>query len=198
MKNRRIGSNGLQESYRRRVLIKGLGTAGRGIEDMDVEYLVGPEATRLSRKCRRDRDHNYRSRTQYDRDVEEGKARIRALALMEEISYEVSDDDSRDRIIDAVTKECKTLGYTISCREAALRRTVEAASAITMGAMASRRKWMIDSGCAMDLVSKKELAPEEMELAERVRKISSTRRTGVPHPRPPSTLISRRCPNAPW
>ena len=53
---------------------------------MDVEYLVGPEVTRLSRKCRRDRDHNYRSRTQYDRDVEEGKARIRALALMEEIS----------------------------------------------------------------------------------------------------------------
>ena len=82
---------------------------------MDVEYLVGPEATRLSRKCRRDRDHNYRSRTQYDRDVEEGKARIRALALMEEISYEVPDDEnSREKIIDAVTKECKTLEYTIS------------------------------------------------------------------------------------
>ena len=152
MKNRRVGSNGLQESYRRRVQIKGLGTAGRGIEDMDVEYLVGPEATRLSRKCGRDRDQNYRSRTQYNRDVEEGKARITAAALMEEISYKVSDDEnSRDKIIDAVTKECKTLGYTISCREAALRRTVGAASAITMGAMASRRKWMIDSGCAMDL-----------------------------------------------
>ena len=115
MKNRRVGSNGLQESYRRRVRIKGLGTAERGIEGMDVEYLVGPEATRLSRKCRRDRDHNYRSRTQYDRDVEEGKARIRALALMEEISYEVPDDEnSREKIIDAVTKECKTLEYTIS------------------------------------------------------------------------------------
>ena len=139
---------------------------------MEVKYLVGLEATRLSRKCRKDRDRNYRSRTQYNRDVEEGKARIRALALMEEISYEISDDEnSRDKIVDAVTKECKAFGYTIFCREAALRRTVEAASAITMGAMASRRKWMIDSGCAMDLVSRKELAPEEMELAERVRKI---------------------------
>ena len=91
---------------------------------------------------------------------------------MEEISYEVSDDEnSRDKIIDAVAKECKTLGYTISCREAALRRTVEAASAIAMSVITSRRKWMIDSGCAMDLVSRKELSPEEMELAERVRRI---------------------------
>ena len=48
---------------------------------------------------------------------------------------------------------------------------MEAASAITIDAMVKRRKWMIDSGCAMDLVSRKELAPEEIKLAERVRKI---------------------------
>ena len=49
---------------------------------MTVEYLHGPVAVRLSRKCSRQRDHTYRSETKLDRDVEEGRARIRAIALV--------------------------------------------------------------------------------------------------------------------
>ena len=61
LKSRRIRDNGFQESHRRRIPIKGLGIDGCGIHGMAVEYLVGPEAMRLSRKCRKDRNRDYHS-----------------------------------------------------------------------------------------------------------------------------------------
>ena len=104
--------------------------------------------------------------------MEEGRARIRAIALLEELEYDGSSGEScQERVIDAVARECKELGYTISCREAALRRAFDAASAITLSIQGTRKKWMIDSGCAMDLISKRELRDEETALAERVRRI---------------------------
>ena len=139
---------------------------------MTVEYLHGPMAVRLSRKCSRQRDHTYRSEAKLDRDVEEGRARIRAIALVKELEYDGNSGEScQEKVIDAVARECKELGYTISCREAALRRAFDAASAITLSVQGTRKKWMIDSGCAMDLISKRELRDEEMALAERVRRI---------------------------
>ena len=77
----------------------------------------------------------------------------------------------QEKVVDAVIQECKGLGYTISCKEAAVRRTVNAVSAITVDAMCTKRKWMIDSGCAMDLVSRAELSPGELAMPERVRRI---------------------------
>ena len=172
MIGRPVGRNQLQKSRRQGEKIQGLGHDGRGIYSMTVEYLHGPEAVRLSRKCSRQREHNYRSEAKLDRDVEEGRARIRASALVEELGYEGNSHETyQEKIIDAVARECKELGYTISCREAALRRVFDAASAITLSVQGTRKKWMIDSGCAMDLISKRELRDEEMALAERVRRI---------------------------
>ena len=172
MKGRLTGENGLQSSRRKGEKIRGLGRTGTGIYDMTVEYLHGPKAIRLSRKCSRERNLHYKWGNKLDRDVEEGKARIRAIALVEELGYENSTSEpTQEKIIDAVAKECRELGYTISCREAALRRTTDAASAVTLSTMGARKKWMIDSGCGMDLISKQELNREEMALAERLRRI---------------------------
>ena len=172
MVGRPIGRSQLQRSKRKGEKIRGLGQDGEGIYNMTVENLHGPKAVRLSRKCSRERIHNYKSGTKLDRDVEEGRARIRAIALVEELGYEGSANESnQEKIIDAIARECKELGYTISCREAASRRTFDAASAIMLSAHRTRKKWMIDSGCAMDLISKRELRDEEMALAERVRRI---------------------------
>ena len=69
MKGRPVGTNQLQRSKRREGSIRGLGRDGGGIHGMTVEYLHGPVAVRLSRKCSRQRDHAYRSETKLDRDV---------------------------------------------------------------------------------------------------------------------------------
>ena len=183
MKGRPIGTNQLQRSKRREGSIRGRGRDGGGIHGMTVEYLHSPVAVRLSRKCSRQRDHTYRSEAKLDRDVEEGRARIRAIALVEELEYDGSSGEPcQERAIDAVARECKELGYTISCREAALRRAFDAASAITISVQGTRKKWMIDSGRAMDLISKRELRDEEMALAERVRRIKFNTANGNTSP----------------
>ena len=123
MVGRPVGKNQLHRSKRKGEKLRGLGYDGGGIYNMTLEYLHGPEAVRLSRKCSRERSRNYKSGNKLDRDMEEGRARIRAIALVEELGYERSyNEPAQEKIIDAVARECRELGYTISCKEAALRR----------------------------------------------------------------------------
>ena len=98
---------------------------------------------------------------------------------MEKITYETSGiEPTQEKVVDVVAQECSSLGYTISCTEAVVRRVVEAASAITMSALDVRRKWMIDSRCAMDVISRKELSAQEIDLAEQVRRIKFNTASG--------------------
>ena len=162
---------------------------------MTVEYLPGPGAMRLSRKCRKERNRNYHSGVKHDTDVEEGKARTRALSLVEEITYETSDIEQGNRCRYARMQDARLHPFM---QGGCCGKVVEAAPAITMDVLARRRKWMIDSGCAMDLVSKREFSPEELDLAGRVRKIKFNTATGSTRLRQRSILTLTLSQNALW
>ena len=171
---RRIGP--MSEERRRKTArgVRGLGFDGRGIVGMSVTYHEGPIAIRMSRKCNRNRNTQFTSGVKLDPDVEADRARVRAIALMEEVRLEKREsDDQRELgvITEIVVDECRELGITINAGEAAVKKTVEAASAIAWRSRTMRRKWMIDSGCAMDLISERELLPEELAMAKRVKNI---------------------------
>ena len=108
-----------------------------------------------------------------DPDVEADRARVRAIALMEEVRLEKRESENQRElgvITEIVIDECRELGIT-NAGEAAVKGTVEAVSAIAWRSKTMRRKWMIDSGCAMDLISERELLPEELAMAKRVKNI---------------------------
>ena len=93
---------------------------------------------------------------------------------MEEVRLEKRESESQRElgvITEIVIDECRELGITINAGEAAVKGTVEAVSAIASRINTMRRKWMIDSGCAMDLISERELLPEELAMAKRVKNI---------------------------
>ena len=171
---RRIGP--VSEERRRRIVrgVRGLGFEGRGTVGMSVTYHEGPIAIRMSRKCSRSRNTQFTSGVKLDPDVEADRARVRAIALMEEVRLEKRESENQRElgvITEIVIDECRELGITINAGEAAVKRTVEAVSAIAWKSRTMRRKWMIDSGCAMDLISERELLPEELAMAKRVKNI---------------------------
>ena len=171
---RRIGP--MSEERRRKTVrgVRGLGFEGRGTVGMSITYHEGPIAIRMSRKCNRSRNIQFTSGVKLDPDVEADRARVRAIALMEEVRLEKRESENQRElgvITEIVIDECRELGITINAGEAAVKKTVEAVSAIAWRSRTMRRKWMIDSGCAMDLISERELLPEELAMAKRVKNI---------------------------
>ena len=171
---RRIGP--MSEERRRKTArgVRGLGFEGRGIVGMSVTYHEGPIAIRMNRKCNRNRNTQFTSGVKLDPDVEADRARVRAIALMEEVRLEKRESDNQRElgvITEIVIDECRELGITINAGEAAVKKTVEAVSAIAWRSRTMRRKWMIDSGWPMDLISERELLPEELAMAKRVKNI---------------------------
>ncbi len=174
---RPIRRSGPMELSRRQKLwrgVRGLGKEGDDKRALDITYHLGPIAARTDRKCTRNRNRNFKSGVVLDPDVEADRARVRAIALMEEVRLEKKESEKRREvsvITEIVIEECKEHGILVDAGEATARRTVEAVTAIARGTWALRRKWMIDSGCAMDLVSERELTQEEMALSKRVKSI---------------------------
>ena len=70
---RRIGPMG--EERRRRIArgVRGLGFEGRGTVGMNITYHEGPIAVRMSRKCSRSRNTQFKSGVRLDPDVEAGR-----------------------------------------------------------------------------------------------------------------------------
>ena len=125
--------------------VRGLGFDGRGTVGMSITYHEGPIAQRLTRKCNKQRNLNFKSGVKLDPDIEADRARVRALALTEEVRLEKQEAESEREIniiTEIVVEECRDHGITINAEEAVVKRVVEAASAIALGTHAIRRKWM--------------------------------------------------------
>ncbi|CAE7457726.1 RE2 [Symbiodinium natans] len=168
------GRERVKKSNRR---VKGLGSDETGIAGLDICYWIGHPADKMIRKCKNVHRKGYEHDVKRHPVVEEAKARLRGISLAEEVVLDLlageqgEEGKTASRLAERIVEECRRIGIVDERFRVDSRDEGQPAVSAQQCLPPVMRRWMIDSGCAMDLIAEADLTQDEKELAIEAKKV---------------------------
>ena len=157
--------------------VKGLGSEETGIAGLDICYWKGHTADKMVRKCKNVHKKGYVHDVKRYPVIEEAKARLRGISLAEEVVLDIlageQGEEGRDalRLADRIVEECRRIGIVDERFRVDSREVSQPAASAQHCLPPVMRRWMIDSGCAMDLIAEADLTQDEKDMAIEAKKV---------------------------
>ena len=157
--------------------VKGLGSDETGIAGLDICYWKGHTADKMVRKCKNVHKKGYEHDVKRYPVIEEAKARLRGISLAEEVVLDIlageQGEEGKDasRLADRIVEECRRIGIVDERFRMDSREDSQPAASAQHCLPPVMRRWMIDSGCAMDLIAEADLTQDEKDMAIEAKKV---------------------------
>ena len=157
--------------------VKGLGSDETGIAGLDICYWKGHTADKMVRKCKNVHKKGYEHDVKRYPVIEEAKARLRGISLAEEVVLDIlageQGEEGKDasRLADRIVEECRRIGIVDERFRVDSREDSQPAASAQHCLPPVMRRWMIDSGCAMDLIAEADLTQDEKDMAIEAKKV---------------------------
>ena len=157
--------------------VKGLGSEETGIAGLDICYWKGHTADKMVRKCKNVHKKGYVHDVKRYPVIEEAKARLRGISLAEEVVLDIlageQGEEGKDasRLADRIVEECRRIGIVDERFRVDSREDSQPAASAQHCLPSVMRRWMIDSGCAMDLIAEADLTQDEKDMAIEAKKV---------------------------
>ncbi|CAE7489013.1 RE2, partial [Symbiodinium natans] len=137
----------------------------------------GHTADKMVRKCKNVHKKGYVHDVKRYPVIEEAKARLRGISLAEEVVLDIlageQGEEGRDasRLADRIVEECRRIGIVDERFRVDSREVSQPAASAQHCLPPVMRRWMIDSGCAMDLIAEADLTQDEKDMAIEAKKV---------------------------
>ena len=154
--------------------VKGLGSEETGIAGLDICYWKGHTADKMVRKCKNVHKKGYVHDVKRYPVIEEAKARLRGISLAEEVVLDIlagEQGEDASRLADRIVEECRRIGIVDERFRVDSREDSQPAASAQHCLPSVMRRWMIDSGCAMDLIAEADLTQDEKDMAIEAKKV---------------------------
>ncbi|CAE6950280.1 RE2 [Symbiodinium natans] len=137
----------------------------------------GHTADKMVRKCKNVHKKGYVHDVKRYPVIEEAKARLRGISLAEEVVLDIlageQGEEGKDasRLADRIVEECRRIGIVDERFRVDSREDSQPAASAQHCLPSVMRRWMIDSGCAMDLIAEADLTQDEKDMAIEAKKV---------------------------